>query len=90
MAKTRPSDLAVVETHVQQLIKALSRDDPVAISDIMQRYAFDVVTDSFFGKSANSLETDQQPVMDAINKLTEWNTVRTFFGCVSLIVKFLG
>ena len=48
----------------------------------MQLYTLNCVTDVFFGESAQSIQTDQKPFLNAINILAEWNTVKTAFGLV--------
>ena len=46
----------------------------------MDRFILDVVSDVFFGESANTLSTELQPVRDAVEEMYLWNTQRVLIG----------
>jgi hypothetical protein len=83
VATSRPTDLEVTEGHFAKLVKHLSTDGtPVEVYDLIDRYQLDVVTQVFFGKSANSLSTNRQPFREAMDHLLKVNTIRVIFGSV--------
>ncbi len=46
----------------------------------MDRFILDVVSDVFFGESANTLSTELQPLRDAVEEMYIWNTKRILIG----------
>jgi hypothetical protein len=81
-ARIRPSDYAITEKHAQNLIRLLS-DDKVhdALTEI-DRFSLDVVSDVFFGFSADSLLTNEQPIRDAVEVMYLANTQKLLLGSV--------
>ncbi|KAH8682848.1 cytochrome P450 [Tricladium varicosporioides] len=81
LSKSRPSDFARTEHHVQQLFSRI-HENPlnVNISDLSSRFALDVVSDIFLEESANSLNIRHFPFGEAMDKIQAYNTIRTVFG----------
>lgn len=46
----------------------------------MDRFNLDVVSDVFFGESANTLSTELQPLRDAVEEMYVWNTKKILIG----------
>jgi hypothetical protein len=83
LAKSRPTDFALTEEHIGQLLLLLSNNEkPIEVYDVIDRLQLDVVTHIFFGESANSLEYNRQPFRDAMDALLTLNTTRVLFGSV--------
>lgn len=79
MGKLRTDDLDITEKHARQLFARSSTDAPVELYDLIDRYQLDVVTDVFFGESANSL-TSEPPFRAPMDTLHPINTARMLFG----------
>ncbi|KAI0878312.1 cytochrome P450 [Hypoxylon argillaceum] len=79
VGKLRTDDLEITEKHARQLFARLSTDAPVELYDLIDRYQLDVVTDVFFGESANSL-TSEPPFRAPMDTLHPINTARMLFG----------
>lgn len=75
----RYDDLAITETHAQDLFKRFDVNEPVEVYDLADRYQLDVVTDVFFGETANSL-TSEPPFRKPMDTLHPINTARMLFG----------
>lgn len=82
-AKSRPTDYSVTERHITALIRNLSGNKANDCLDQLDRFSFDVVSDVFFGESANTLSTELQPVRDAVEEMFAWNTQRILIGYVT-------
>ncbi|KAF9631020.1 hypothetical protein BFW01_g1894 [Lasiodiplodia theobromae] len=79
-AKSRPSDLDVTETHVKILLDKLSDDCVHDCLEDMDRFVLDLVSDVFFGESAGTQLTAEQPLRDAVEEMYEWNTRKSLLG----------
>lgn len=82
-AKIRPTDYAITERHVTALIRNLSDSKPHDCLDQMDRFILDVVSDVFFGESADTLSTELQPLRVAVEEMYLWNTQRILIGYVT-------
>ncbi|KFY24240.1 hypothetical protein V493_05365 [Pseudogymnoascus sp. VKM F-4281 (FW-2241)] len=86
LAKSRPGDFDITEGHVSQLLMHLLNDEePVEVYDLVDRLLLDVVTHIFFGESANSLQSSDQPFRDALDTLLTVNTKRLLVGPIALL-----
>lgn len=83
-SKVRPTDYAITERHVQNLIHVLSDGATHDTLDQMNRFAIDVVSDIFYGTPTNTLRTQDQSLRDAIQRHKNVNTLRLLFGFVYL------
>lgn len=83
-AKSRPTDYAITEKHVCNLIRNLSDKDSHECMDQMDRYMLDVVSDVFLGESADTLTTESQPLRHAVEEMYVWNTTRVLIGYLFL------
>lgn len=79
-AKIRPTDYAISERHMRLLIRNLSDGQAHDCLDQIHRYSLDAISDIFFGESADTLSAEHQPLRDAIEKISHWNTIRTLMG----------
>ncbi|KAI9774067.1 MAG: hypothetical protein M1840_005160 [Geoglossum simile] len=86
VASSRPTDLKVTEEHFTQLLKHISAGGAVDVYDLIDRYQLDIVTQVYFGESANSLSTNRQPFRDAMDHLLKINTIRVIFGYAGLLI----
>ncbi|KAL9044345.1 MAG: hypothetical protein Q9214_002512 [Letrouitia sp. 1 TL-2023] len=86
VAKLRSSDLDITEKHIKNLFEILSTGKPVEVYDLADRAQLDVVTDVFFGESAESL-TSEPPFRECMETLNTINTARMLFGPKALYVK---
>ncbi|KAI1159342.1 cytochrome P450 [Nemania serpens] len=86
VGKLRADDLEITETHARQLFNRFSTNAPVEVYDLVDRYQLDVVTDVFFGESANSL-TSAHPFREPMDTLNPINTARMLFGRLAYYVK---
>lgn len=71
-ARSQVSDLSILDTHVEDLLKAIPRDgSTVDLGDLFLRYTADVTTDFMFGESIQSLsrpESIQTNLMQAFRE----------------------
>ncbi|KAI6093957.1 cytochrome P450 [Hypoxylon rubiginosum] len=86
VGKLRADDLEITEKHARQLFNRFSTDVPVEVYDLVDRYQLDVVTDVFFGESAESL-TSEPPFRGPMDTLHPINTARMLFGKLAYYVK---
>ncbi|KAL8383727.1 hypothetical protein RB599_006187 [Gaeumannomyces hyphopodioides] len=86
VTKLRPDDLSLTESHVQKLFGRFDQGKPVEVFDLIDRYQLDVVTDVFFGETADSL-TSEPPFREPMNILHPINTARMLFGKNAYYVK---
>ena len=70
----------MTEKHVKILLQNLSDNKPHDCLDQVDRFVLDVVSDVFFGQSANTLSTELQPLRDAVEKMYVWNTNKILIG----------
>ncbi|KAF4124354.1 Cytochrome p450 [Geosmithia morbida] len=84
--KMRPTDLEITEKHTQQLFKRFDEGGPIEVYDVSDRYQLDVVSEVFFGESANSL-TGHHPFRGPMATLHPINTARMLFGRNAYYVK---
>ncbi|KAK0379655.1 cytochrome P450 [Colletotrichum limetticola] len=84
--KMRSDDLEITEKHAQQLFKCFDVGKPIEVYDVADRYQLDVVSEVFFGESANSL-TGHHPFRDPMETLHPINTARMLFGKNAYYIK---
>lgn len=84
--KMRSDDLEITEKHAQQLFKRFDVGKPIEVYDVADRYQLDVVSEVFFGESADSL-TGHHPFRDPMETLHPINTARMLFGKNAYYVK---
>ena len=58
----------------------MSDNKPHDCLDQVDRFVLDVVSDVFFGESANTLSTELQPLRDAVEEMYVWNTNKILIG----------
>jgi hypothetical protein len=78
VARLRSSDLEITEKHVQTMFNRLPIGKAIEAYDVIDRMQLDVVTEVFFGESANSL-TSEPPFRAAADVLNKINTARMLF-----------
>ncbi|GAB1319605.1 hypothetical protein MFIFM68171_09815 [Madurella fahalii] len=86
VSKLRPTDLLITEQHAQKLFARFDVNKPVEVFDLVDRYQLDVVTEVFFGESAESL-TSEPPFRKPMDTLHPINTMRMLFGKNAYYVK---
>ncbi|KAJ0159883.1 Cytochrome P450 52A13 [Colletotrichum tanaceti] len=84
--KLRPDDLEITEKHAQKLFQRFDVGKPVEVYDVADRYQLDVVSEVFFGESADSL-TGHHPFREPMETLHPINTARMLFGKNAYYVK---
>lgn len=84
--KMRSDDLEITEKHAQQLFKRFDVGKPIEVYDVADRYQLDVVSEVFFGESADSL-TGHHPFRDPMETLHPINTARMLFGKNAYYIK---
>ncbi|KAK4108074.1 cytochrome P450 [Canariomyces notabilis] len=84
--KSRPTDLEITEKHAQILFKRFNAGKPIEVYDVADRYQLDVVSEVFFGESANSLN-GHHPFREPMETLHPINTARMLFGKNAYYVK---
>lgn len=70
----------MTEKHVKILLDNLSDDCAHDCLEDMDRFVLDLVSDVFFGESAGTQLTDEQPLRDAVEEMYEWNTRKSLLG----------
>lgn len=80
VAKIRPSDYAVTEKHIRNLVRVLSDGQPHDTLDLLNRFAIDVVSDVFYGTSTDTLLSNDQSLRDAIQQHKNRNTWRNLLS----------
>lgn len=81
MTKSRPSDYEVTERHVSTFLRRLENGGhPLEVYDLVDRLELDIVTEVFFGESADSQNGEQQPLRDAMDTVLLVNTARLLAG----------
>lgn len=79
-AKFRPTDYAITEKHAQHLIRNISDGQPHDCLNEIDRFSLDVVSDVFFGTSAGTLLTEEQPIRESVEKMYNANTQKLLLG----------
>ncbi|XP_036136068.1 cytochrome P450 3A12-like isoform X1 [Molossus molossus] len=74
---------------VRNLRKEAERGKPINLKDIFGAYSMDVITSTSFGVNIDSLNNPQDPFVENIKKLTEFNFLAPFTLCITLF-PFLG
>lgn len=82
----RSTDLEITEKHAKNLFELFDIWKPIEVYDAIDRYQLDVVTDVFFGETANSL-TSRHPFKGPMETLHPINTARMLFGKNAYYVK---
>lgn len=71
----------ITESHFTHLLQKLGAEDrAVSLLDLFDRYQLDVATHVFFGKSADSLTSAEQPFRRAIARLLTVASFKLSFG----------
>jgi hypothetical protein len=78
VARLRSDDLEITEKHIRSMFDRLPSGRAIEVYDIVDRMQLDVVTEIFFGESANSLNSEP-PFREAADLLNRINTARMLF-----------
>lgn len=63
------------------------RGEPLEVYDVIDRHQLDIVTEIFYGDSANSLVEKEQPFRNAMDAMLRLASVRTILGYVKHIFR---